>query len=76
MDTRGWVLRAVDKLGWAGDKEIMRFLDEEGEALSKLELSRTLAALISEGRIEQKGDLYRVTTVHGARQAFDSLFKG
>lgn len=75
MDTRGWVLRAVDKLGWAGDKEIMRFLDEEGEALSRLELSRTLAALISEGRVEQRGDLYKVTTAHGTRQAFDNLFK-
>jgi len=52
----------------------VRWLDESGEELSRQELQKALAALLAEGKIEQKGDLYRRATPKGAKSAFDSLF--
>ncbi|WP_456480934.1 hypothetical protein [Oceanithermus sp.] len=75
MDAKGWVLLAVEKLGWATEREIVRWLDEAGEELSRLELQKALAALLAEGRLEQKGELYRRATPKGARGAFDALFE-
>ncbi|WP_456410177.1 hypothetical protein [Oceanithermus sp.] len=75
MDAKGWVLLAVEKLGWATEREIVRWLDEAGEELSRLELQKALAALLAEGRLEQKGELYRRATPKGARSAFDALFE-
>ncbi len=75
MDAKGWVLTAVEKLGWAGEREIIRWLDESGEELSRLELQRALAALLAEGKLEQKGELYRRATPKGAKSAFDALFE-
>ncbi|ADR35905.1 hypothetical protein Ocepr_0445 [Oceanithermus profundus DSM 14977] len=75
MDAKGWVLTAVEKLGWAGEREIVRWLDEAGEELSRLELERALATLLAEGKLEQKGELYRRATPGGAKRAFDALFE-
>ncbi len=75
MDAEGWVLLAVEKLGWATEREIIRWLDEAGEELSRLELTRALAALLAGGRLEQKGELYRRATPKGAKSAFDALFE-
>ncbi|WP_287417288.1 hypothetical protein [Oceanithermus sp.] len=75
MDAKGWVLTAVEKLGWVGEREIVRWLDEAGEELSRQELQKALAALLAEGKLEQKGELYRRATPKGARSAFDALFE-
>ncbi len=75
MDAKGWVLTAVEKLGWAGEREIVRWLDEAGEELSRQELQKALAALLAEGKLEQKGELYRRATPKGAKRAFDALFE-
>jgi len=75
MDAKGFVLMAVEKLGWATEKEIVRFLDESGEELSRLELKRALQALLEAGQIERRGELYRRATPKAARAAFDALFK-
>ncbi len=74
MDTRGFVLKAIEKLHWASDKDIMRYLDEEGESLSRHELAKALVALLVEGAIERKGDLYRLKKKEGSKAAFDALF--
>lgn len=74
MDTRGWVLRAVERLRFATANDIQRWLDEEGESLSRLELARALEALLQEGRLELKGDLYRLSNRSGSKRAFDELF--
>ncbi len=75
MDTKGWVLEAVRKLGWATEKEIQRYLDEEGEPLSRKELQDALNALVAEEKLERKNDLYRVATRRKAREAFERLFE-
>lgn len=75
MDTRGWVLKAIEKLRFASEKEIVRWLDEEGESLSKDELQRTLESLLKEGKLELKNNLFRLKRKDGGHQAFDSLFK-
>ncbi|AEB10988.1 hypothetical protein [Marinithermus hydrothermalis] len=75
MDTKGWVLEAVRKLGWATEKEIQRYLDEEGEPLSRKELRDALDALAAEGKLEQKNDLYRIAALRKAREAFERLFE-
>ncbi len=74
MDAKGWVKRAIERLGWAGEREIVRYLDEAGEELSRKELKEALSALLAEGAIEQKGELYRIKPKSGARAAFDRLF--
>ncbi len=74
MDAKGWVRRAIERLGWATEREILRYLDETGEELSRKELKDALAALLAEGAIEQKGELYRIQKKTGAREAFDRLF--
>jgi len=74
MDAKGWVKHAIERLGWAGEREIRRFLDEAGEELSKKELADALRALLEEGVIEQKGELYRLKPKTSAREAFDRLF--
>jgi hypothetical protein len=75
MDTRGWVLKAIETLRFASEKDIMRWLDEEGEALSKDELRRTLELLLQEDQLELKNDLFRLKRKSGSQSAFDSLFK-
>ena len=75
MDAKGWVRHALERLGWATEQEILRYLDEAGEELSRKELKDALAALLAEGAIEQKGELFRIQTKTGAREAFDRLFK-
>ncbi len=75
MDAKGWVRHAIERLGWAGEREILRYLDEAGEELSRKELREALSALLAEGAIEQKGDLYRMKPRSGSRAAFDRLFK-
>lgn len=75
MDAKGWVLTAVEKLGWAGEREIVHWLDEAGEELSRRELKEALAALVAEGALEHKGELYRRATPKGPRDAFDALFE-
>jgi len=75
MDAKGWVKHAIERLGWAGEREIRRFLDEAGEELSNKELSDALKALLAEGTIEQKGALYRIKPKSGGRDAFERLFK-
>ncbi len=74
MDAKGWVKHAIERLGWAGEREIRRFLDEAGEELSKKELTEALKSLLAEGAIEQRGELYRIKPKTGARDAFDRLF--
>lgn len=74
MDTREWVLRAVERLRFASVGDIQRWLDEEGESLSRFELSRTLEALLREGRLELEGGLYRPARKSGGKDAFDKLF--
>ncbi len=75
MDTRGWVLKAIESLRFASEKEIVRWLDEEGESLSKDELRQALEALLQEGHLELKNDLFRLRRKDGSHRAFDSLFK-
>jgi hypothetical protein len=75
MDTKGWVLRAMRALRFAEYKQIQRWLDEEGEGLSKLELERALTDLVKEGHLELKADVYRLSNKRGASAAFDNLFK-
>lgn len=75
MDTKGWVVRAVEALRFAEYKQIQRWLDEEGESLSKLELERALSELVKEGRLELKAEVYKLGNKKGASSAFDSLFK-
>lgn len=75
MDTRGWVLKAIESLRFASEKDIVRWLDEEGESLSKDELQRTLEHLLKEGRLELKNDLFRLKRKDGSHSAFDNLFK-
>ncbi|MCX7801446.1 MAG: hypothetical protein N2313_00325 [Meiothermus ruber] len=75
MDTRGWVLKAIETLRFVSEKDIMRWLDEEGEALSRDELRRTLELLLQEDRIELKNDLFRLKRKSGSQSAFDNLFK-
>jgi hypothetical protein len=74
MDARGWVLRAVERLRFASLADIQRWLDEEGESFSRLELSRTLEALLKEGQIELEHDVYRLARKSGGKDAFDKLF--
>ncbi|GIW32149.1 MAG: hypothetical protein KatS3mg071_2323 [Meiothermus sp.] len=74
MDTRGWVLKAIEKLRFASEKDIIRWLDEEGETLSRDELRRTLELLLQEDRIELKNDLFRLKRKSGGQAAFDKLF--
>jgi len=74
MDAKGLVKMAIEKLGWAGEREIQRFLDEYGEELAKDELKRALSALVAAGEVEQKGELYRLARKSGGREAFDRLF--
>ncbi len=76
MDAKGWVRHAVERLGWAGRREIQRFLDEAGEELSKKELEEALAALVAEGVLEQRGERYRLRPRSRGREAFDRLFGG
>jgi len=75
MDTRGWVLKAVETLRYAGQKDILRWLDEEGESLSKDELQKALQTLLNEGRLELENDLFRPKHKGGAKSAFDKLFE-
>lgn len=75
MDTRGWVLKAVETLRFASEKDIVHWLDEEGENLSRAELRRTLELLLREGVLELKNDLFRLKRKGGNQEAFDSLFK-
>ncbi|MDX2005074.1 MAG: hypothetical protein SFU83_07325 [Meiothermus sp.] len=75
MDTRGWVLKAVEVLRYANERDIQRWLDEEGEALSKTELRRALEQLLEQGRLELKNDLFRLSRGGGGSKAFDGLFK-
>jgi hypothetical protein len=72
MDTRGWVLKAIEKLRFASEKDIIRWLDEE--ALSRDELRRTLELLLQEDRLELKNDLFRLKRKSGGQAAFDNLF--
>ncbi len=74
MDAKGWVRHAVERLGWADEKEIRRFLDEAGEELSNKELKEALSALVEAGVLEQRGDRYRIRPKSGGRAAFDRLF--
>jgi len=74
MDAKGWVKRAIEQLGWASEREILRYLDEVGEDLSQKELKDALRTLLAEGAIEQKGELYRIKPKSGGREAFDRLF--
>lgn len=74
MDTKGWVLRAVEKLRFASEKDIQRWLDEEGETLSREELKKALEALLREQKLELKGDLYRIKNKEGGKDAFSKLF--
>lgn len=73
MDTKGWVLRAVEALRFASEKDIVRWLDEEGETLSRTELTQALETLLSEDRLELKNDLFRLKRKSG-HQDFDKLF--
>ncbi|MGK0619696.1 hypothetical protein [Meiothermus cerbereus] len=75
MDTRGWVLKAIETLQFASEKDIVRWLDEEGENLSRDELRRTLELLLKEGVLELKNDLFRLKRKNSNQQAFDKLFK-
>ena len=75
MDTRGWVLKAIEALRYASEKDIGRWLDEEGEALSKAELQSTLDKLLEQGRLELKNDLFRLKNKDGGAKAFEDLFK-
>ncbi len=75
MDTRGWVLKAVEVLRFASEKDIVRWLDEEGETLSKDELRRTLEGLLAEGLLERKNNLFRLKRKSGSHSAFENLFK-
>lgn len=74
MDTKGWVLRAVEKLRFASEKDIQRWLDEEGETLSREELKKALEYLLREQKLELKGDLYRIKNKEGGKDAFSKLF--
>lgn len=74
MDTKGWVLKAIEALCYASEKDIVRWLDEEGESLSKDELQRSLQKLLDEGRLELKNDLFRLRRKDGGATAFDKLF--
>ncbi|MER3483625.1 MAG: hypothetical protein C4332_11220 [Meiothermus sp.] len=74
MDTRGWVLKAVEALRYASEKDIVRWLDEEGESLSGDELQRALQRLLDEGKLELKNDLFRLKLKDGTKSAFDKLF--
>ncbi|MBF6593738.1 MAG: hypothetical protein IVW51_04725 [Thermaceae bacterium] len=74
MNTRGWVLKAVEALRYAGQKDILRWLDEEGESLSKDELQKALQTLLNEGRLELENDLFRLKLKGGAKSTFDKLF--
>ncbi|MER3480826.1 MAG: hypothetical protein C4327_10195 [Meiothermus sp.] len=73
MDTKGWVLRAVGRLGLASQGEIQRWLDEEGETLSRQELSQALEALLREQKLELQGELYRISRP-SRQDAFSKLF--
>lgn len=74
MDTKGWVLKAAEALRYAGEKDIERWLDEEGEPLSKDELQKALRTLLDEGKLELKNDRFRPKLKDGTRSAFDKLF--
>lgn len=74
MDAKGWVRHAVERLGWADENEIRRFLDEVGEELSKKELREALRALVEAEVLEQRGERYRIKPKSGGREAFDRLF--
>ncbi len=75
MDTRGWVLKAIEALRYASEKDIVRWLDEEGESLSKDELQRSLEKLLEEDKLELKNDLFRLKRKDGGATAFDKLFE-
>ncbi|RIH82902.1 hypothetical protein Mlute_02360 [Meiothermus luteus] len=75
MDTRGWVVRAVEALRFASEKEIARWLDEEGESFSRHELQKTLQQLVQEGVLELKNDLFRLRRKGSGPQAFERLFR-
>jgi len=74
VDAKGWVVFALERLGWAGEREIQRFLDESGEELSRDTIERALSALMAEGRVERKGELFRLRPKGGGREAFERLF--
>lgn len=74
MDSAAWVTKAVEALRFATEKEILRWLDEEGENFSRLELATTLQKLVGEGKLECKTGVYRPGRKHAGTQAFDKLF--
>ncbi|MFC6919659.1 hypothetical protein [Meiothermus taiwanensis] len=69
------MLKAIETLRFASEKDIMHWLDEEGETLSRDELRRTLELLLQEDRIELKNDLFRLKRKSSSQSAFDNLFK-
>lgn len=74
MDTVGWVVRALEALRLASEKDLMRWLEEEGEAFSRAELRTALQQLQQMGRLEVQSEMYRLKTRSGNRAAFESLF--
>jgi hypothetical protein len=74
MDTPSWVLKAVETLHFANEKDIMHWLDEEGEAFSKTQLQHTLEALIKEGKLELRNDMFRLCMKPSKQAAFNQLF--
>lgn len=74
MDTVGWVVRALEALRLASEKDLMRWLEEEGEAFSRAELRTALQQLQQMGRLEVHSEMYRLKTRSGNRAAFESLF--
>ncbi len=74
MDSAGWVLKAVEALRFSSERDIRKWLDEEGEELSKLELSCALEALLERGKIEIRNDLFRLKRSDKAVVEFDKLF--
>ena len=75
MDAKSWVRRALERLGWASEREIQQHLDELGEELSKKELANALGALLAEGAVEAKGERYRLKPKPRGREAFERLFE-
>ncbi|MCS7057372.1 MAG: hypothetical protein NZ849_01715 [Meiothermus sp.] len=75
MDARGWVVKAVENLRFASEKEIARWLDEEGESFSRHELQQTLQRLLQEGVLELKNGLFRLRPKGSGAQAFERLFR-
>lgn len=74
MDTVGWVVRALEALRLASEKDLTRWLEEEGEAFSRAELRLALQQLQQMGRLEVQAEMYRLKTRSSNRAAFESLF--